>query len=553
MKAECHDDNGFRILYVDDEPGLLELGKIFLEMNQGIIVDTASGPHEALTRMESHRYGVVVSDYQMPEMDGIEFLKKLRGDGNDVPFIIFTGKGREEVVIEALNNGADFYLQKGGDARSQFAELWNMVRHVLDRRASEKELNASRCLMDATIDSIPDIIGVMNTDCEVLCYNQAGYEYLGRNPEEVLGKKCHIAENKDAHCSECEFEQAKKNGHLVEFERYDPVNDVYLDCRVNPVFDQESELRYLVEIIRDVTQRKKSEERLRQSEEMYRSLVSHYGQGIAILNQGNLLYVNPQAVDVMGYSEDEMMRMSYTDLIHPDDLEAVTYRMRMRENGEPHEGCHLLRLLPKDGSTIWAESRAKSVEWNGFDASLLLFTDVTDRMRMSKLWDGVIGLIEDLLRGCDLNKMLESIAMISQRNDPDIRSTVLLYDPLHHLLRLGAAPHMPTAYHRHMMQGMQVSDSTGSCGVAAHRKRMVVVRDILEDPRCANMGAFLDIAREHGIRSCYSYPILAADGSLLGTITNYGSRSGIPDAEAIHLLEQTAKVAALVISQRREA
>ena len=46
MKAECRDDNGFRILYVDDEPGLLELGKIFLEMNQGVTVDTASGPHE---------------------------------------------------------------------------------------------------------------------------------------------------------------------------------------------------------------------------------------------------------------------------------------------------------------------------------------------------------------------------------------------------------------------------------------------------------------------------------------------------------------------------
>ena len=553
MKAECRDDNGFRILYVDDEPGLLELGKIFLEMNQGVTVDTASGPHEGLTLIESNQYGVVVSDYQMPEMDGIEFLKKLRADGDDIPFIIFTGKGREEVVIEALNNGADFYLQKGGDPRSQFAELWNMVRHVMNRRASEKELSASRCLMDATIDSIPDIIGVMNTDCEVLCYNRAGYEFLGRNPEDVLGKKCHIAESKDPHCPNCELELAKMNGQLVEFERYDPHNDIYLDCRVNPVFDEENRLQFLVEIIRDVTERKRAESRLRQSEEMHRSLVNHSGQGIVVLSKGRFEFVNPQALQVMGYTEEEMMGMSYTEMVHPDDMEAVAYRMRMREKGEPHEGCHLLRLLPKDGSTIWAESRSKAVEWNGEEASLLLFTDVTDRMRMAKLWDGVIGLIEDLLEGCDLNKMLESIATVSQRNDPDIRSTVLVYDPVGHMLKIGAAPLMPPDYHRLMMPGMPVSDSTGSCGVAAHRKRLVVVRDILEDPRCANMGEFLDMARDHGIKSCYSYPILAADGELLGTITNYSSRSGIPDADAIHLLEQTAKVAALVISQRSNA
>ena len=59
-------------------------------------------------------YDAIISDYQIPDMDGIEFLKKVRSSGNSIPFIIFTGKGREEVVIEALNAGADFYLQKGG-------------------------------------------------------------------------------------------------------------------------------------------------------------------------------------------------------------------------------------------------------------------------------------------------------------------------------------------------------------------------------------------------------------------------------------------------------
>ena len=59
----------------------------------------------------------------MPDMNGIEFLKKVRASGNTIPFVLFTGRGREEVVIEALNEGANFYLQKGGEPKSQFAEL----------------------------------------------------------------------------------------------------------------------------------------------------------------------------------------------------------------------------------------------------------------------------------------------------------------------------------------------------------------------------------------------------------------------------------------------
>ena len=66
----------------------------------------------------------------MPETNGIEFLKIVRGEGNSIPFIIMTGRGREEVVIEALNYGADFYLQKGGDTKVMFAELMHVVRKV---------------------------------------------------------------------------------------------------------------------------------------------------------------------------------------------------------------------------------------------------------------------------------------------------------------------------------------------------------------------------------------------------------------------------------------
>ncbi len=119
----------YTILYVDDEPVLLDVGKHFLERSGEFRVDIITSAPVALTLLNEKAYDAIISDYQMPDMDGIEFLKKIRSSGNAIPFILFTGRGREEVVIQALNEGADFYLQKGGEPKSQFAELSNKIRY----------------------------------------------------------------------------------------------------------------------------------------------------------------------------------------------------------------------------------------------------------------------------------------------------------------------------------------------------------------------------------------------------------------------------------------
>jgi CheY-like chemotaxis protein len=110
------------VLYVDDEPGLLELGKIFLEQNGSFSVTTTESGSSALRILKGMTFDAIVSDFQMPEMNGITLLREIRST-SDIPFILFTGKGREEVVIDAINNGADFYLQKGGDPAPSLPNL----------------------------------------------------------------------------------------------------------------------------------------------------------------------------------------------------------------------------------------------------------------------------------------------------------------------------------------------------------------------------------------------------------------------------------------------
>lgn len=127
------------VLYVDDEPELLELGRLFLELGGTFSVTTVESGPAALERLKSDTFDAIISDFQMPEMNGILLLQKIR-PASDIPFILFTGRGREEVVIDAINSGADFYLQKGGDPGAQFAELGHKIVQAVSRRRAERAL-----------------------------------------------------------------------------------------------------------------------------------------------------------------------------------------------------------------------------------------------------------------------------------------------------------------------------------------------------------------------------------------------------------------------------
>ena len=100
-------------------------------------IDHACCVDEALKKISNGNYDVVISDYEMPQKDGLQFLKELRAQTNEIPFILFTGKGREEVAIKALNLGADAYINKQGDPETVYAEL----SHYSSKSNRTKELN----------------------------------------------------------------------------------------------------------------------------------------------------------------------------------------------------------------------------------------------------------------------------------------------------------------------------------------------------------------------------------------------------------------------------
>jgi PAS domain S-box-containing protein len=168
-----------RLLLVDDQEELLDITRLFLEKGGDIKVDTSTSALSAIQMLTSKKYDAIVSDYEMPEMDGIEFLKTIKKMGIEKPFIIFTGRSREEVVIEALNSGADFYLQKGSEPRVQFAELRNMIHQAVMRKRIEEALIQSETNYKTLVECTQDSIYMVDKRGKYLFMNSHHKERLG--------------------------------------------------------------------------------------------------------------------------------------------------------------------------------------------------------------------------------------------------------------------------------------------------------------------------------------------------------------------------------------
>jgi CheY-like chemotaxis protein len=149
---------GINILHADDEPDFLAVTKVCLKReNENFDIDTTTSAEEGIELLKGGKYDIVVSDYMMSGMDGLEFLGNLRQSGSTIPFVIFTGKGREEVAMEALNRGASCYLQKGGDVKSLYGTLARVIKGEVEKKRAEKWIKHRNSVLRA-IRSVNQLI-----------------------------------------------------------------------------------------------------------------------------------------------------------------------------------------------------------------------------------------------------------------------------------------------------------------------------------------------------------------------------------------------------------
>jgi len=245
-----------KILIVDDEDALLQQAKIFLEqLDQDLEIDTAVSPKDALKLLKSGNYDGVVSDYQMPEIDGLDFLKILRQEKNiDIPFIMFTGKGREEVAMKALNMGADRYLQKGGDPRTQYGVLAQAIEQEVTHHKTKKRNKELLRDLDETFNTIDNPILLLDNNHHILRVNKAAERFFDKKREKLVGGPCHkFTHNMDSPLEKCPLKKSIDTKQMEEMKFYDEDKNRYFIARTNPIMDDDGEIKKFIHQEIDIT------------------------------------------------------------------------------------------------------------------------------------------------------------------------------------------------------------------------------------------------------------------------------------------------------------
>ncbi len=337
---------------IDDEPGLLEISKQFLELDHSISVDTVISANEALELIERREYDVLVSDYQMPTKDGIQLLKEIRGTGNSIPFIIFTGKGREEVAIEALNAGADFYLQKGGQPASQFAELANMIKQAFTRKEGERKLRISEERYRSLFENSVDAVMLTTNDFEsTLSANPSACNMFRMTEGEIkkTGIKGLIIDDK---AWENILGRLNQTGIIKgEFTYRRKDGSTFTGETTSGILTGHYGIARISMIVRDITDRKLSDQAIRESEARLRIYIDNAPEGIFIIDaKGNYQDVNRTACSMLKYSSEEMLRLNLKHTVEKSVArEALDGFRRLRKKGKIAMETILVR---KDGIGI---------------------------------------------------------------------------------------------------------------------------------------------------------------------------------------------------------
>jgi PAS domain S-box-containing protein len=382
-----------RVLYVDDEPGLLEIGKMLLEQAGDFSVVTTGSAFEGLKHLKTEKFDAIISDYFMPGMTGLQFLSEVRKNFDQIPFILVTGKGNEKVVIEALNRGADFYVLKEDDFKSQFTRLSDKIRSAVSYRNVEEKLKESeeefRTIFDMVNDAIHvheigpggmpgRFIKVNEVACRKLQYTHE--EFLELGPLDIATEN-HSPPLKDI------MRELLSTGHSIFETEHKRKDGAIIPVEVNSHVVNLKGIQVVIAVARDITERKQVEEALREREEKIHLLLNSTAEAIYGLDmKGNCTFCNAACLLLLGYSHpDDLIGKNMHWLIHhthPDGTPFPMDECRIFQAFIKGKGTHVDDevLWRADGTWFPAEYWSFPQYRNGvIVGAVVTFIDITER------------------------------------------------------------------------------------------------------------------------------------------------------------------------------
>ena len=363
-----------RVLHVDDEPDFAELTADFLKREDDrFTVETAMSASGGLEHLSQEDFDCIISDYDMPGQNGIEFLKSVRKNAPDLPFVLFTGKGSEEIASEAISAGVTDYLQKESGT-DQYTVLANRLRNAVQRYRAEQDRKRQR----KAIETAEEGISILNEDGEFIYVNQAYADIYGYEPDKMSGEYWELIYPDDEVAIAQNVilptvaEEGYWSGETTGLRAY---GTTFPEDHTVAQTDSGE----LICSVRDRSAEQEQETELAR----FRTLVETINDPVYVLDEtGQFEYVNDAFVEMVGYNRETIIGAPPALIKSAEAVDcAETNLGRLLSSEGPDSVQFEIEVQPKQGGPIPCEDHMGVLPYEGecFEGSVGILRDITER------------------------------------------------------------------------------------------------------------------------------------------------------------------------------
>jgi PAS domain S-box-containing protein len=390
-------DDEVRLLHVDDEPEFTDLTATFLEREEEAFnIETATSATEGI-KLLSKGFDGIISDYAMPGMDGLEFLEHVRETDPDLPFVLFTGKGSEELASDAISAGVTDYLQKQNNP-DQYTLLANRVRNAVDQYRSKQALEASEKRLSLFIEQSP--LGVLeyNEDFEIVRLNETGEEILGYSEEELQGHTWEKLVTTESYENVDTVTDALAEGeggyHSIDENVRKDGERITCEWHNRIVTDDGGDVVAVFSQFQDITEREKRKHQLQRERDRFKTLFENLPIAIVrsttVEGKPIVRQVNPAFEETFGCDEETILGANLDSLIVPKDASPPPEKI----NQELLDTGRVSRQVSREAHDGIREFHAEMVLINpesDTPETYAIYVDITDnietRQRLEALFE----------------------------------------------------------------------------------------------------------------------------------------------------------------------
>jgi len=296
-----------------------------------------------------------------------------------------------------------------------------LLREIMEHKKTEKSLNETNKLLKSILDSSSSI-SIISTDREgtIQFWNPGAQKIFGYTAEEAIGKlNISALYTEDMETREKVQEvrkyiyEKKKETSIEVKERTKDGRTLWITLTACPRFDDEGNIIGILGIGEDVTERRRAEEELRESERKYSTIVERGSDGIVILQDFVLKFINAKMCEITGRSLEEVENQPFMDFVAPEYRQIVKERYEARLSGQSVDNKYEVDILAADGQRIPVEINATVVEYQGKPADMAIIRDVTERKNAEEELQKSLSRLKKTLEG-----VVEAMATLIETKDP---------------------------------------------------------------------------------------------------------------------------------------